>query len=302
MPELPDVCLYVTRLNERIKGIRLTALRLYSPFVLRSVATPPQTFVGKTALGVTRLGKRLIIEFEGDLFMVIHLMISGRLTWTTTNEPLQFKAAKNQLAAWQWESGRLTLTEASTRKRASIFLEQGKERLEKHRRDGLDVFKASLADFTNRLKEENRTLKRILTNPSAFDGIGNAFSDEILFEARLSPVRLTSSLTDDEVEKLLGATRKVLAGWSKRLEEMYPDFPKPAQITAFRPEFAVHGRFGKPCPTCGAPIQRIVHAENETNYCAACQNEGRLLADRSLSRLLKEDWPQTLEELLEGSS
>jgi formamidopyrimidine-DNA glycosylase len=300
MPEFPDVSLYLTRMAERIQGQRLEQMRFFNPFILRSVDPPPQLFVGKKVLGLQRLGKRLVIEFEDDLFIVIHLMIAGRLIWSSEQGLLPFKGGKTLLAAWQWESGRLTLTEASTKKRAAIYLERGVDGLAKHRRSGADIFNVSAADFSILIKRENRTLKRNLTDPSAIDGIGNAYSDEILFEARLSPVRTTGSLSIEEVERLLRAAQTILRSWTERLESMYPDFPKPSQITAFRREFSVHGRFGQPCPVCGAPIQRIVYAENETNYCALCQNEGRLLADRSLSRLLKDDWPKTLEALLEG--
>ena len=302
MPELPDIELYVARLRERVVGERLEKVRIYSPFVLRSVGFAPIDFEGRIATDVFRLGKRIVVELDQERFVLIHLMIAGRLQWLSPPPPVQKRAqGKVLLASFQFQSGQLNLVETSTRKRAAVYLIGGRAGLDEHRREGLDVFAATPFAFRQRLQLQNRTLKRILTDPHSFDGIGNAYSDEILFAARLSPVRLSRSLSDEDAERLHEAAKQTLSRWKARLMELYPSFPRPGDITAFRPDFAVHGRFGQPCPLCGSPIQRIVHAENETNYCARCQNEGRLLADRSLSRLLKDDWPGTLEEMLEGS-
>ncbi len=300
MPELPDIELYITRLRERLIDQPLEKIRFHSPFVLRSVDVPPTELECRLVVDVFRIGKRIVIELQQERFIVIHLMISGRLQWQSP-PPMDFKTrGKIILAAFRFPNGQLTLQEMSTKKRASIFLVRGRESLEEHRRDGINVLTVTLDEFAGRLQAKNRTLKRMLTDPNAFDGIGNAYSDEILFHAKLSPVRLTQALRPEEVERLYQASKDTLSSWCERLLEIYPGFPRPADVTAFRPEFATHGRFGKPCPVCGSPIQHIVYAENETNYCANCQNEGRLLADRSLSRLLKDDWPRTLEEMLEG--
>jgi formamidopyrimidine-DNA glycosylase len=302
MPELPDIELYVARLRERVEGAVLESLQAFNPFVLRSTSPPPSSMSGTRVLAVGRLGKRLLLGFEDDAYAVIHLMIAGRLQWQAPAPPaLTRPLGKIQIAAFRFNVGQLTLVESSSRKRASIYLVSGTEGLDAHRRDGLDLFACSAAVFSTRLRARNRTLKRALADPDAFDGIGNAYSDEILFEAKLSPVRLTSSLSEEEAARLLDACRSVLGGWRGRLLADFPGFPKPADITAFRPDFAVHGRFGRPCPVCGSAIQHIVYAENETNYCARCQNEGRLLADRSLSRLLRDDWPKTLEEMEGGA-
>lgn len=300
MPEYPDINLYVVRLRQRLIGAKLGNVRFYSPFVLRSVGVSSSEAEGRSVVDVFRLGKRIVLELEGEYFVVIHLMIAGRLQWQSP-APVEKKAlGKVLLATFRFTVGQLGLVEISTRKRASVYLVHGQNGLDDHRREGIDVFKATPEQFANRLRSENRTLKRMLTSPNAFDGIGNAYSDEILFAAKLSPMRLTKSLTDAEIERLSIAAGETLAFWAKRLQEEYPEFPKPGDVTAFRPDFATHGKYGKPCPTCGAKIQRIVYSENETNYCAMCQNEGRLLADRSLSRLLKSDWPKTLEEMEEG--
>lgn len=298
MPELPDIDLYLARIRERIAGERLEKLRIFSPFVLRSVGVGPASFEGLKAVGVFRLGKRIVIEFEEDRFVLIHLMIAGRLQWQSPPPPEKKALGKLLLAAFRFPNGQLSLIEMATRKRAAIYLIQGRAGLDEHRREGLDVLSATDDEFKERLQAQNRTLKRALTDPHTFDGIGNAYSDEILFAARISPVRLTRSLDNNEVSGLRLAAKQTLEHWAGRLKELYPNFPKAGDITAFRPDFAVHGRYGKPCPVCGSPIQRIVYAENETNYCAKCQNEGRLLADRSLSRLLKDDWPATLEEMM----
>lgn len=297
MPELPDIELYVARIAERVIGQRIERIKFYNPFVLRSVGVKPSEVEMRMVTGVSRLGKRIILELEEDKFIVIHLMIAGRFQWIAP-PPLEKKAlGKVLIASIRFENGQLNLVEMSTRKRASIFLVKGKDSLNEHRRDGLNVLEATPEEFASRLTHENRTLKRMLTNPTAFDGIGNAYSDEILFAAKLSPVKLTQSLKPDEVERLRIAAIDTLDHWRSRLLKLFPNFPKPGDITAFRPDFATHGKFKQPCPVCKAPIQHIVYAENETNYCAKCQNEGRLLADRSLSRLLKSDWPKTIEEL-----
>ena len=297
MPELPDIELYVARIAERVIGQRIERIKFYNPFVLRSVGVKPSEVEMRMVTGVSRLGKRIILELEEDKFIVIHLMIAGRFQWIAP-PPLEKKAlGKVLIASIRFENGQLNLIEMSTRKRASIFLVKGKDSLNEHRRDGLNVLEATPEEFASRLTHENRTLKRMLTNPTAFDGIGNAYSDEILFAAKLSPVKLTQSLKPDEVERLRIAAIDTLDHWRSRLLKLFPNFPKPGDITAFRPDFATHGKFKQPCPVCKAPIQHIVYAENETNYCAKCQNEGRLLADRSLSRLLKSDWPKTIEEL-----
>jgi formamidopyrimidine-DNA glycosylase len=297
MPELPDIELYVTRLAERVVGQRIERIRFYNPFVLRSVAVKPTDIEMRMVTGVSRLGKRIVLELEEDKFVIIHLMIAGRFQWISPPPPDQKALGKVLIASIRFEDGQLNLVEMSTRKRASIFLAKGKDSLKEHRRDGLNVFDATPEEFASRLKSENRTLKRMLTNPSAFDGIGNAYSDEILFAAKLSPVKLTQSLKPEEVTRLHNAAINTFNYWRNRLLELYPNFPKPTDITAFRPDFATHGKFKQPCPVCKAPIQHIVYAENETNYCAKCQNEGRLLADRALSRLLKSDWPKTIEEI-----
>ena len=255
-------------------------------------------FTDRFVTDIGRLGKRLVVEFEGDYFAVIHLMIAGRLNWQEPAPPPKVKIGKVVLAGWVFDRGELTLVEFSTKKRASIHLVRDRSNLEAMRRSGLDVFASSEVDLTNRLKEQNRTLKKILTDPDLFDGIGNAYSDEILFRAKLSPIKLTKALTDEESHRLIHAMRDTIAEWSSKLARELPKFPKPGQITAFRPDFAVHGRYGLACPVCQSPIQRIVRGEHETNYCATCQTSGKLLADHSLSRLLKGDWPETLEEML----
>ena len=300
MPELPDIELYVTRIAERVVGQRIERIKFYNPFVLRSVAVKPSDIEMRMVTGVSRLGKRIVLELEEDKYVLIHLMIAGRFQWISPPPPAQKGLGKVLIASIRFEDGQLNLVESSTKKRASIHLVKGRDDLESQRRDGLNVFTATPEEFANRLQSENRTLKRMLTNPSAFDGIGNAYSDEILFAAKLSPVKLTQSLKPEEVERLHNAAIKTFNYWRNRLLELYPNFPKPGDITAFRPDFATHGKFKQPCPVCKSLIQHIVYAENETNYCAKCQNEGRLLADRALSRLLKSDWPKTLEDLEES--
>ena len=295
MPELPDVTVYIEALGGRILGRQLIGVRLGSPFVLRSVEPSLAEFRGRNVRGLSRLGKRIVIGFDEELFLVVHLMIAGRLHWRAPGAPLVRKIG---LAAFDFAEGTLVLTEVASKKRASIHAVRGAPALADHDPGGMDVFTASLDEFRAALSRENHTLKRTLTDPQLFSGIGNAYSDEILHRAKLSPIRMTQSLDDDEIEVLRDATRAVLTEWIERLRQQTGDgFPE--KVTAFRPEMAVHGRFGKPCPVCGASVQRIVHADNETNYCARCQTGGRLLADRALSRLLKADWPRTLEEMEE---
>ena len=295
MPEYPDLELYLSALASRVMGQPLERVRLGSPFVLRSVEPPLSGTFGRKIVGLRRLGKRLIFELEGELFVVIHLMIAGRLQWKPAGAKLPGRAG---LAAFDFPSGTLLLTEDSTKKRASIHVSSGEAALRTFDRGGLDVMNTHLDDFATRARLENHTLKRTLTDPRLFAGIGNAYSDEILHRARLSPVKQTKTLTGEELSRLFDATRSVLTEWRDRLRaEVGDDWPE--KVTAFRPEMAVHGKHKQPCPVCGSPVQRIVHADNETNYCARCQTGGKLLADRSLSRLLKEDWPSTLEELEE---
>jgi len=295
MPELPDVTVYVEALQARVVGARLERVRLASPFVLRSVDPPLSAAFGARVRDVRRLGKRIVLSLDGDLFLVVHLMIAGRLHWRPPGAKL---AGKIGLAAFDFSTGTLTLTEAGTKRRAALHLVRGEEALGDHDRGGLDVFDTDVAAFGAALRRENHTLKRALTDPEVLSGIGNAYSDEILHRARLSPVKLTQQLTDAETARLLQASRETLLDWIDRLRrEAAGEFPE--GVTAFRDGMAVHGRYGRPCPDCGAPVQRIVHAENETNYCARCQTGGKLLADRALSRLLHRDWPRTLEEMEE---
>lgn len=296
MPELPDVEGYLAALRPCAVGQPLRRLRVVSVVVLRSVDPPASALEGRLCSGVTRVGKRIVLGF-GDLSLVIHPMIAGRFRWHAGQAPPTWPPRKFTHAVLQFESGALALVEHSTAKRASMHVLRTAD-LATVDPGGMDVFSCSPEAFETVLTRENRTLKRALTNPRAFDGIGNAYSDEILFAARLSPVRLTRSLADEEIARLLEACRTVLGSWRETLCARYEnEFPGPGEVTAFREEFCVHGRYGKPCRVCGKPVQRIRYAENETNYCAACQNEGRLLADRALSRLLKTDWPRTLEEL-----
>ncbi len=293
MPELPDILLYIHALRPRIVGRRVTGVRLASPFLLRSIDPPLDAVRGRTIVDLHRLGKRIAIEAEGELFLVFHLMIAGRFRWKAPGTRIPGKVG---LFALDFEEGTLTLTEAGTRRQASLHVVGGREALAGHNPGGLEVLDADLPAFAAALREENHTLKRALTDPHLFSGIGNAYSDEILHAARLSPFRQTSGLTGDEVRRLYEATRVTLLQWVGRLKEETGDaFPE--KVTAFREGMAVHGRYGQPCPDCGSPVQRIVYAANEANYCASCQTGGRLLADRSLSRLLREDWPRTLDEL-----
>ena len=295
MPEYPDVTVYIEALAERVLDQPIQKIRIGSPFVLRSFDPPIRSGEGKKVLRLRRLGKRIVFALEGKLFLIVHLMIAGRFHWKPKGAKI---ARKYGQAAFDFPHGTLLLTEAGTKKRASIHLVQGEDALQAHDPGGLEVFEASLDEFHAALTQENHTLKRSLTDPHVFSGIGNAYSDEILHRARLSPIRLTKQMTGEEIERLFYAVRDSLNDWVERLrKERRGGFPE--KVTAFRPDMAVHGKFGKPCPVCGAPVQRIVHAENETNYCAKCQTGGKLLADRSLSRLLKDDWPRSLEELEE---
>jgi formamidopyrimidine-DNA glycosylase len=295
MPELPDVVVYIEALEHRILGQTLQRIRLTSPFLLRSVEPPITEAYRKKVVGLRRIGKRIVIALEGDLYLVVHLMIAGRLHWKSPGAAI---ARKLGLAAFDFPTGTLLLTEAGTKKRASLHLVRGEAALKEHERGGLEVLDADLASFRDALTRENHTLKRALTDPTLFSGIGNAYSDEILHAAKLSPVKQMRQLRDDEIERLYHATKNTLADWVERLrKEARENFPE--KVTAFRKDMAVHGKYKKPCPVCGSPVQRIVYAENETNYCAKCQTGGRLLADRALSRLLKQDWPKTLEEMEE---
>jgi formamidopyrimidine-DNA glycosylase len=293
LPELPDVTVYVEALNERVRGRRLERVSVRGPFLLRSVAPPVSVVEGRAVVDVRRVGKRICIGVEGGFWLAIHLMIAGRLHW----KPTPPKATDRRvLAVFTFDSGVLTLTEAGTQHRASLHVVEGDEGLRALDAGGVDVFAASPEEFAAMLRSENHTLKRSLTDPRMFSGIGNAYSDEILWAARLSPVSLTQRLGEAETAELFRATRSVLAEWIERLRAQARDkFPE--KVTAFRDGMAVHGRYGQPCPRCGTKVQRIRYASNETNYCPSCQTGGKLLADRGLSRLLREDWPKTLEEM-----
>jgi formamidopyrimidine-DNA glycosylase len=291
MPELPDIVLYLTALESRILDARLERIRLTSPFLLRSTDPPPGALEGRSVRAVSRLGKRIVIGVDGALFAVLHLMVAGRLHWKAAGAPL---ARRRDLAAFDFTTGTLTLTEAGTTHRAALYLARGRAALAALDAGGLDVLEADLAAFMAAVRRENHTLKRALTDPRLVSGIGNAYSDEILHAARLSPVALTSRLDDAEIARLYHATRTVVSSWIERLRAQAGEaFPE--RVTAFRPEMAVHGRYRQPCPTCGAPVQRIRYAENEVNYCARCQTGGRVLADRAFSRLLRDDWPRSLD-------
>jgi formamidopyrimidine-DNA glycosylase len=293
VPELPDIETYLAALEPRILGRRLERMRIAGPSLLRSVDPPLAEAEGRRVASLRRLGKRIAIGLDGGIFLVIHLMIAGRLRWRARGAAL---ARRGALAAFDFENGSLLLVEAGTKRRATLHVVRGEAALAEHDPGGLEVLGSDLAAFSSRITAENHTLKRTLTDPRILSGIGNAYSDEILHGARLSPVRQTRKLSPEEILRLWTATRETLLAWTERLRRETGDaFPE--KVTAFREGMAVHGRFGKPCPDCGAPVQRIVHAGSETNYCAACQTGGRLLADRALSRLLHEDWPRTLEEL-----
>jgi formamidopyrimidine-DNA glycosylase len=295
VPELPDVTVYIEALDPRIRGATLERVRLASPFVLRSFDPPITAAHGRTVAGLRRIGKRIVIALEGELFLVIHLMIAGRLHWKAAGAKVPGKVG---LAAFDFSTGTLTLTEAGTKKRAALHLVQGVGALTELDAGGLEPLACTAEELSAALTRENHTLKRALTDPHILSGIGNAYSDEILHRAKLSPVRQTRALSDGEHTRLFEAIRSTLYDWIQRLRESAGgEFPE--GVTAFRPEMAVHGRYGQPCPECGAPVQRIRHADNETNYCAKCQTGGKLLADRALSRLLRADWPRTLEEMEE---
>ena len=291
MPELPDIAAYIEALEPRVLKQPIQEIRLLSPFLLRSVNPPLSEAIGKKVTSLRRLGKRIVFGLEDDLFVIIHLMIAGRFHWKE-NRP---KPNRQTLAAFAYPSGTLTLTEAGSKRRASMHLLRGELALAAHDPGGLEVLEADLPSFQAALTRENHTLKRALTDPHLLSGIGNAYSDEILHAAGLSPLKLTRRLHDSEVRRLYSALQETLRWWLEKLRrEAKESFPE--KVTAFRDEMAVHGRYGKPCPKCGTPIQRIVYAENEANYCPACQTGGRLLADRALSRLLKQDWPRSLDE------
>ena len=293
MPELPDIVVYIEALEKRIQGATLKRVRVASPFLLRTAVPPLSSVEGKKIVGLRRLGKRICFGFEDDLWLVLHLMIAGRLHWY--DDPA--KAAKARgLAAFEFSSGTLTLTEAGTQKRASLHVVQGEAELGTLNPGGLEVFEASEKEFAAALQAKNHTLKRALTDPRILSGIGNAYSDEILFDAQLSPFTLTQKLKPDEISRLFEAAKATLSDWVERLRAHYGDkFPE--KVTAFRPDMATHGRYQQPCPRCGNKIQRIRYSANEANYCPTCQTGGKLLADRALSRLLKDDWPRTPEEL-----
>ncbi len=295
MPELPDITVYVERIAERVKGRALENVRFASPFVLRTAIPPIRDVFGKRVRDVTRLGKRIVFHFEDDFIVVVHLMVAGRFRWEPKGAKIPGKLG---LAAFDFETGTLILTEASSKKRASIHVVKGAAALEDFDRGGLEVMTASRDAIVAAMTRERHTLKRAMTDPTILSGIGNAYSDEILHAAKLSPLKLTSQLVPDEWTRLVDATKRILAERTKIIREESKDgFPE--RVTAFREDMAVHGRYGKPCPVCGARVQRIVYADNETNYCATCQTGGKLLADRSLSRLLREDWPRNLDELEE---
>jgi len=286
VPELPDIVVYLEALAPRILDSTLEAVRLKHPFLLRSVDPPLSAAAGRRVTGLRRLGKRVVIGLKDDLFLVLHLMIAGRLHWPG-------KKTRGTLAFFEFENGTLSLTEAGSKRRASLHLVKGEAALKAMDPGGVEPLEVDLPGFSSRLKSENHTLKRALTDPRLFAGIGNAYSDEILHHAKLSPIALTRDLSGEDVERLYHSTQTVLRLWIERLRSE----GVPEKVTAFREDMAVHGRYGKPCPVCGAPVQRIVYAENETNYCARCQTAGRILADRALSRLLKKSWPRSIDEL-----
>lgn len=292
MPELPDITVYVETINKKINGQTLDSIKLLNPFLLRTVSPPIAAANGKRIVGVRRLGKRVVLAVEGDLFLVIHLMISGRLRWLA---PDAKSPGKITLALLQFANGTLAFTEAGSKRRASLHLVEGETALAAMNPGGLEVFEIDLDAFSLAVRKENHTLKRVLADPHTFSGIGNAYSDEILHRAKLSPLALSQKLDDEEIAQLFAATRDVLSEWTERLRNAAGDFPK--EVTAFHAEMAVHGKFNQPCPVCGALVQRIVYAENECNYCARCQTGGKLLADRALSRLLKASWPAHIDDL-----
>jgi formamidopyrimidine-DNA glycosylase len=293
MPELPDIAVYIEALEKRILGETLESIRIVSPFLLRTAMPPLNRAEGKKVVRLRRIGKRICIGLENDLWLVLHLMIAGRLHWRQRGAAV---SPRQNFAAFDFPTGSLLWSEAGTQKRASLHLVQGETGLHALDAGGMEVLECEVEEFARVLRSANHTLKRSLTDPHLFSGIGNAYSDEILFEAKLSPIAMSQKLTDDEIQRLFAAVRSTLMQWIERLREQYlGKFPE--KVTAFRPEMAVHGRYKEPCRRCGTPIQRIRYASNETNYCPKCQTGGRLLADRALSRLLKEDWPKSLEEM-----
>jgi formamidopyrimidine-DNA glycosylase len=295
MPELPDITVYTESLQAKVQQDTLVRVRVASPFLLRTAAPPLDSTQQRKVVGIERLGKRIVMGLEGDLFLVLHLMVAGRLHWHAAGGK---PPAKSALACFEFQSGTLAFTEAGTRRLASLHLVASRNALAAMDPGGIDVMRCSLAEFAAQLAAENHTLKRSLTNPHLFSGIGNAYSDEILHHARLSPLALTRKLEPEAVQRLLDATRTVLAEWTERLRgEASTHGGWPPKVTAFRPQMAVHGRYGQPCPVCGSKVQRIVHASNETNYCARCQTGGKLLADRALSKLLHESWPRHIDDL-----
>lgn len=295
MPELPDVCVYIEALELHVVGQTLERIELASPFVLRTYDPPLEAVFGQAVRAARRIGKRIVLEFDDGLFLVLHLMIAGRLRWRTQGQKAGI-GAKLMLATFRFPTGTLLFSEASSKKRASMALVRGEEALRALDPGGIEPLEATVEEFQAALSRENHTLKRSLTDPRLFSGIGNAYSDEILHAARLSPLKLSRSLSEEDVARLRDATRATLKKWTDILRAQAGDgFPE--KVTAFHDEMAVHGRFKKPCPVCGAPVQRIVYAENECNYCARCQTGGKLLADRSLSRLLKDDWPKSIDDL-----
>ena len=295
LPEYPDIIIYIERLKALVQGQPVQNVRIASPFLLRTFDPPIESILNKPVIYFERIGKRIVFVFEDELFLVLHLMIAGRLNWREKDCKIPVKIG---MAALDFPNGTLLLIESGTKKRASLHLIKGELELSTFDQGGLEIFDASFEEFKRRLLRENHTLKRALTDPRLFSGIGNAYSDEILHRAKLSPVQLTQKMTEEQIEKLFRAIKETLTDWTERIRKETGDgFPE--KVTAFRPEMAVHGRFGKPCPICGTIVQRIRYADNETNYCSKCQTRGKLLADRSLSRLLKSDWPRNLEELEE---
>jgi formamidopyrimidine-DNA glycosylase len=293
VPELPDIAVYLEALEARVLSHTLDKLRLASPFVLRTVEPAPAEVAGKKIVALHRLGKRIVFALDGDLFIILHLMIAGRLKWLPKGAKVPGKVG---LAAFDFDHGTLVLTEAGSKRRASLHIVRGEEAMRAHDRGGIEPLEMTLDEFRAALTRERHTLKRTLTDPHTFSGIGNAYSDEILHRARLSPVQMSTNLSDEEIERLYHAIHDVLVEWIERLRaDTGTGFPE--KVTAFRPEMAVHGKYDQPCPVCGTPVQRIVYADNETNYCARCQTGGKLLADRALSRLLNVDWPKSIDEL-----
>jgi len=292
MPELPDITVYTERLADKVQGHALQRVKVLNPFLLRTALPPLSQAEGRTVVGVERLGKRVVLALDNGLFLVIHLMIAGRLRWLPAGAKPPGKIC---LGVFEFDSGKLVLTEAGSQRRASLHVVADRAALQAMDPGGLDLSTTDLAAFSERLLRENHTLKRQLTDPRLFSGIGNAYSDEILHRARLSPILLSKAMQPAQVAQLFDAARAVLAEWTERLRAEAGDWPE--KVTAFHPQMAVHGRYGQPCPVCGTPVQRIVHADNETNYCARCQTGGKLLADRALSRLLKASWPKNVDEL-----